>query len=944
LAVKKIRKLHIVAKELKLASSTLTQELEANGYQVTKAQMTPITDEMYEELLKKFAPDLWTSRQEEIAKQKAEEKELQAQKVRHEDLQKILDTGGKVEPRKASPSVRQMDPELLKLTRPIEKLSPEKIITPVKEMLIPITAKIEPVESQAELPIVEEKPAKRPLERVKPAPPVQEAASQVVKEFAETEAELATLTKQLEREPREKLKEEDQLEEKKAAPLSVRGAVSNEDILVFTPTPTPREAVSEIPEFDLKKQILEEETDEDEIPRSKKKRKRKRKAIKAETEQIEAPVKSSDWMSGDDSLVKRRKKRDRKKKKKVDVKEVQASIRHTMAAMEDHSRKRKRRHIAHDIGIVDEEIKLIKVTEFISTTDLASLIDVPVNDLIRECLMLGLRVTINQRLEQDTIQLLAEEHGYQVEFVDRVIDEEFVHEEYDAEEESLLEPHAPVVTVMGHVDHGKTSLLDYIRHTRVVEGEVGGITQHIGAYEVEHNNKKITFLDTPGHAAFTAMRARGAQVTDIVVLVIAADDQVMPQTIEAIDHSKAAGVPIVVAINKMDKPGANPDKVRRQLSEHNIIVEQYGGEVLNSEISAKTGKGIDDLLDKILLTTEMLELKANPHTLAKGVVIESRLDKGRGTVCTVLVEKGTLRIGDVFVAGPYLGRVRAMFNERGIKRSEAGPAQPVEIIGFEAAPHVGDHLVVHRDEREAKEIAIKRQLQLREQEMRLREGFKGALLQTIEGEEKQMLYLIVKGDVDGSVEAIADSLMRLSTKEVEVKIIHRSVGPINESDVLLASASHAMIIGFNVHPNLNAREMAQRESVEFKTYRVIYELIEDVRQILTGMYRHEFRLEVAGTAEVRNIFKISRIGVIAGCMMVNGKVERSNKVRIIRDGIEIYQGELESLRRFKDDAKEVVQGFECGIKIANFNDIKVGDLIEALVEVEVEREIVLETQ
>ncbi|HEB84923.1 MAG TPA: translation initiation factor IF-2, partial [Bacteroidetes bacterium] len=647
------------------------------------------------------------------------------------------------------------------------------------------------------------------------------------------------------------------------------------------------------------------------------------------------------WVStGEAGGSKKRRKRD--KRKKVDEKEVQESIRQTMAAMEETGRrKKKKRRIEPQVGMVDEESNLLKITEFISTAELAGLLELPVTDLIRECLMLGLRVTINQRLEHDTIQLLAEEHGYSVEFIDQLEEEHLLEESEEEEEEAgELEPRPPVVTVMGHVDHGKTTLLDHIRHTRVAEGEAGGITQHIGAYEIEHAGRKITFLDTPGHEAFTAMRARGAQTTDIVVLVVAADDQVMPQTIEAIDHAKAAGVPIVVAINKMDKPGANAEKVRQQLADHGVLVEEWGGEVQSAEVSAKTGAGIDDLLEKILIASELLDLKAVREAPARGVVIESRLDKGRGTVCTVLVQRGTLHVGDVFVAGPYFGRVRAMFDEHGDKVKEAVPGQPVLITGFESAPHVGDHLVVFQNEHEAKELAGRRQLQIRDQEMRLREGVgKGDLLQAIDGTEYRELRLVIKGDVDGSVEAIADSLMRLSSDEVGVKIIHRSVGPINESDILLASASKAMVIGFNVHPNLKARELAQRNDVHFQTYRVIYELIEDIKEILKGMYRRETAEEVVGTLEVRNLFKISRIGTIAGCYVLQGKIERTNQVRILRDGTEVYTGTLESLKRFKEDVREVAQGFECGVKIAGFNDIKVGDTIEAFVIVEVDREI-----
>ncbi len=875
---KKTRKLFQVAKELKLATATLTSELEELGHKVTKAQMTPISEKMYWELLQKFAPDRWAGMQEELAHSEAEEQEQQSKAVRQEELRKILETDD--DEIKTAPSVRHLEPGDITI-------------------------------------IAEEEPGASPGRETARADGAADEAG-----TAESETEAYRKVKLV-----------------SPTGTMVRGAVSNEDILTFTPPPPTQKAPKPVAPTPPPGQT---ETREDDEIGKKRRRKRRRKSRRGK-ESAPSKATTGGWMSTGDSGGRRRRRRE--KKKKPDAAEVQASIKQTFAAMEETGRRKKRRRITPDVGVIDEDSNLIKITEYVSTQELALLIDIPVIDLIKECLMLGLRVTINQRLEHVTIQLLAEEHGYHVEFIDEVPEEEMLEEnEEDEEVEGEQEPRPPVVTVMGHVDHGKTSLLDNIRKSHIAEGEVGGITQHIGAYEIEHKGNSITFLDTPGHEAFTAMRARGAQVTDIVVLVVAADDQVMPQTIEAIDHANAAGVPMVVAINKIDKTGSNPEKVRQQLGDRNVLVEEWGGEVQSAEVSAKTGHGLDDLLDKILIAAEMLDLKAVRDTVSRGVIIESRLDKGRGTVCTILAQKGTLKIGDVFVAGPHFGRVRAMFDESGKKRTEAIPGQPVQITGFESAPHVGDHLIVYSEEREAKELSIKRQQQLREQEMRLREGIgrvkDGDLLQAIDGDRSE-LRLVIKGDVDGSVEAIADSLMRLSSDEVGVSIIHRSVGPINESDILLAGASGAMVIGFNVHPSLKAREMAAREEVPFEIFRVIYELIENVKDMLKGMYRIETRQEIVGTAEVRDLFKISRIGVIAGCYVTDGKLAKSNKLRLLRDGTEVYTGEIESLKRFKDDTREVAQGYECGIKIANYNDIKVGDVLEALEEVEVDRNIVV---
>ena len=584
----------------------------------------------------------------------------------------------------------------------------------------------------------------------------------------------------------------------------------------------------------------------------------------------------------------------------------------------------------------DEEAKVLKVTEFVTVMEVANMMNVPVTAIISACLSLGIMVTMNQRLDKETLTIVADEFGFSVNFLDEEVNES-LSEDTDAEED--LSPRAPIVTVMGHVDHGKTSLLDYIRKANVIAGEAGGITQHIGAYSVElPSGQHITFLDTPGHEAFTAMRARGAQVTDIAIIVVAADDAVMPQTKEAISHAQAAGVPIVFAINKVDRPAANPEKIKEQLAGMNLLVEDWGGKIQSMDVAAKTGLNVQELLDKVLLEAELLDLKANPKRMAKGTVIEASLDKGRGYVTTLLVQNGTLRVGDYMLVGQFSGKVRAMMDERGQKVDEAGPSAPISILGLDGAPQAGDTFNVMDDEREAKQIAQRRQQLSREQSVRSQ---KSLTLEEIGRRlavgDYQELNIILKGDVDGSIEALSDSLQRLSTPEIQVNIIHKAVGQVTESDVLLASASKAIIVGFQVRPSATARKLAEKEEIEIRLYSIIYDSINDIRDAMSGMLSPEVKEEIACTVEVRETFKISKVGTIAGCMVMDGTINRNTRVRIIRNGVVIYTGELGSLKRFKDDAREVSKGFDCGLNIKNFNDIKVGDVIEGFKEVEVQR-------
>jgi translation initiation factor IF-2 len=637
------------------------------------------------------------------------------------------------------------------------------------------------------------------------------------------------------------------------------------------------------------------------------------------------------------------------KKEEPTEAEIQKQVRETLEKLQGKSSKGKgakyrrnkrdarREQSEAELEAQELDNKILKVTEFVTVSEVATMMDVPVTNIISACMSLGMMVTMNQRLDAETLVIVAEEFNYKVEFVGAEV-EESIEEVEDKPED--LETRAPIITVMGHVDHGKTSLLDYIRNANVIEGESGGITQHIGAYSVNVGDQKIAFLDTPGHEAFTAMRARGAQVTDLVIIVAAADDDVMPQTKEAISHAQAAGVPIIFAINKIDKPNANPDNVKTQLSQMNLLIEEWGGTIQSQDISAKTGQGVDELLEKVLLEAEVLELKANPNKNAVGTVVEAQLDKGRGYVTTILVQAGTLKVGDYILAGKHSGKVKAMFNDKGKKLKKAGPSTPVSILGLDGAPQAGDKFLVFDDEREAKQIATKRSQLQREQSVRTQKtltldeiGRRIAL-----GDFKE-LNIILKGDVDGSVEALTNSFQKLSTEEIQVNILHKGVGAITESDVLLATASDAIIVGFNVRPQGNARAVADREEVDIRTYSIIYDAINDLKDAMEGMLSPEMKEEVTGNVEIREVYKISKVGNIAGCMVMSGKIFRDSQIRIIRDGIVVHDGVLTSLKRFKDDVKEVAKGYDCGLQVKNYNDIQEGDVIEAYKEVAVKKRL-----
>ena len=676
--------------------------------------------------------------------------------------------------------------------------------------------------------------------------------------------------------------------------------------------------------------------------------KKRRKRIQKKDEKISVDMSPKDFRNEENRKKLKKLKKKKASKAEISEEDVQKQIKDTFARLSPKGKTKTSKHRKDKREAVHQKMqaemeqaelaqKTLKLTEFVTVSELSTMMNIAPTEIISACMSLGLFVSINQRLDAETINIVAEEFGYDVEFVSVEIQEAIEEDEDESPEH--LETRPPIVTVMGHVDHGKTSLLDYIRKANVIAGEAGGITQHIGAYSVKlSDGRTVTFLDTPGHEAFTAMRARGAQVTDIAIIIIAADDNVMPQTVEAINHASAAGVPIVFAINKIDKPGANPDKIREELANMNYLVEEWGGKYQCQEISAKKGLHVEELLEKVLLEAEILELKANPHKKAVGSIIESSLDKGRGYVATVLVQNGTLHVGDVVLAGQYFGHVKAMFNERGQKMQEATPATPALILGLNGAPQAGDKFNVMSNEKDARLLANKREQLQREQGLRTQKHITlDEIGRRIAIGNFQELNIIVKGDVDGSIEALSDSLLKLSTPEIQVNVIHKAVGQISESDVILAAASNAIIVGFQVRPSMGARKLAEREQVDIRLYSIIYTAIEEIKSAMEGMLSPEMKEEITATVEVLETFKISKVGTIAGCIVREGKINRTSKVRVIREGIVIYTGELGSLKRFKDDVKEVAKGFECGLNIANYNDIRVGDIVEAYEEVAIKK-------
>jgi len=939
--VKNIR-LSKAVREFNVGISTIVEFLHKKGFNLDPNPNTKLPPEAYALLVKEYSTDLSAKKESEKLMLKnlhrkketvsIDDIELKSQGDENETENEILikDSLGvtkvDIKPEIVKPAVKILGKiDLEKTTKPkVEKPETKKEATEEKEKkptFAETTEKKEDVVKAAtatvpqpvtEESVTEEKPAVTEPEIPEKEPSVTEVtASRKPEPVSET------------------VEEEPEIEEEEI-PSTFK---LHPDLKITGPTVVGK---IELPKEEKKKPV---KIDFDEEFRHKKKRKR----ISKEKEIIPL-VKPGVVEKKERAKVFLKK---RPVRTEIDEDEVQKQIKETLARLTSKGkskgvkyRREKREALSmkqkEKSELRELEKNVLKVTEFVSANELAAMMNVPVTDIIATCMNLGLFVSINQRLDAETMSIVAEEFGYKVQFVSAELLEN-ISEEEDRPED--LKPRPPIVTVMGHVDHGKTKLLDYIRNTNVIAGEAGGITQHIGAYSVTlEDGRQITFLDTPGHEAFTAMRARGAQITDIAIIVVAADDGVMPQTVEAINHAAAAGVPIVFAINKIDKPTANPERIKEELSKMNYLVEDWGGKYQSQEISAKTGLNINLLLDKVLLEAELLDLKANPNKSAHGTVIESSLDKGRGYTATILVKTGTLRVGDIVLAGCYYGRVKALFNERGNRIEEAGPSMPALMTGLNGAPQAGDNFDVLKSEREAKEIATKRAQLQREQELRTQKHITlDEIGRRIAIGNFQELNIIVKGDVDGSVEALSDSLIKLSTEQVQVNIIHKAVGQISESDVLLAAASNAIIVGFQVRPSMNARKLAEKEQIDIRLYSIIYDAIEEIKAAIEGMLMPEVKEEIVATLEIKEVFKISKVGTVAGCLVKEGKISRNSKVRIIRDGIVIYSGELGSLKRFKDDVKEVSAGLECGLNIHNFNDIKPGDIIEAYQEVEVKK-------
>ena len=942
-----------VLKDVNISLSTAAEELKKHkNIEIDASPNTKISEEAYQFLLNKFSAD---KSKRAVSKEIVEDKRKEREAIRIEQEKENQEKR------------RQQEQEVIKAKGHLAGLKPVGKID------------LDGGKSVAEKPAVAA-PAPTPAETVTPvATDAPTAAAPAKKEEAPTSDSSA---KKDHKEGKEKDKKKDKEKDRNQAaqknktvyqnPLiqSVAPPKKKENALKHKEEYTP-EAPIGIIETQYQKltgpKVVGEKIDLSQFEKKKKKKKRSRGKDKEKDAQTTAVANAAN------DSEKRKRKRIRKdepnaaaagkgesakkeKKAKIFAKiepteeEVQKQVRETLERLQGKTTKSKgakyrkekrethRQKVEQELAEQEQQEKILKLTEFVTVNELATMMDVPINRVIGACMTLGIMVTMNQRLDAETLSIVADEFGFEVEFATANI-EEAIHIEEDKPED--LVPRAPIVTVMGHVDHGKTSLLDYIRKENVIAGESGGITQHIGAYGVRlESGERITFLDTPGHEAFTAMRARGTKVTDIAIIVVAADDDVMPQTKEAISHAQAAGVPIIFAINKIDKPNANPDKIKERLAGMNLLVEEWGGKIQSQDISAKKGIGVQELLEKVLLEAEVLELKANPNKAAIGTVVEAALDKGRGYVSTVLVENGTLHVGDYVLAGTNSGKIRAMHDERGKKVKEAGPSTPITILGLDGAPQAGDKFYVFEDEKEAKQIVAKRAQLQREQSVRTQRhitldeiGRRIAL-----GDFKQ-LNIILKGDVDGSVEALTDSFQKLSTEEIQISIIHKGVGAITESDVLLASASDAIIIGFNVRPMTNARALAEKESIDIRTYSIIYDAINDLKDAMEGMLSPVFKEEVTGTVEIRELFKISKVGTIAGCMVTDGKIYRNSKIRLIRDNVVIYTGELSSLKRFKDDVKEVSKGYDCGLQIKNYNDIHEGDVIEAYQEVAVKKKL-----
>ncbi|MFH2141595.1 MAG: translation initiation factor IF-2 [Bacteroidota bacterium] len=958
------------AKEFNVGISTIVEYLKKKGHEIENNPNTKITPEIYNVLIKEYMSDISVKKKSEQISMKSNERK---ETISIDDVSSVKnefddeDSHDQFIIKDSSVVAKEIIKETPKIVGKIDLSTTEKKkkpVEPVKPVEIEVPVSLpepeiveEVVEEEKE--IIKEEIKPETIDHLKVVGKIDLDAmnqktrpSRKTKEEKEAQkqekADVKKASRKKDSKPTEEISELDEINENDNIADVVSDEIETnvkEGVKIFrsefdklTGPTVVGKIILPVDKDKSKKLPVASSNDSDQF---KKKKKRKR---------IRKNVPSDSAVQSDEAKKKKFQKIGNKKfKKEVDEEDVQKQIKETLEKLTSKTKSKSAKHrrdkrdsdrekVAAEVERQEHEKTILKVTEFVSVNEIATMMDVPANEVIATCMNLGLFVSINQRLDAETMALLAEEFGFTIQFVSIDV-QNTIAEEEDKEED--LESRYPIVTVMGHVDHGKTKLLDFIRSSNVVSGEAGGITQHIGAYSVIlEDGRKITFLDTPGHEAFTAMRARGAQITDIVIIVVAADDGVMPQTIEAINHASAAGVPMVFAINKIDKPAANPEKIKEALANMNYLVEDWGGKYQSQEISAKQGINIDELLEKVLLEAEMLELKANPNKKAYGTVIESSLDKGRGYVATILVESGTLHSGDIMLAGCYHGHIKAMYNERGAKILEAGPATPVVILGLNGAPQAGDKFNILDTDTEAKSVANKRLQLIREQGLRTQKHITlDEIGRRIAIGNFQELNIIVKGDVDGSIEALSDSLIKLANEEIQVNIIHKAVGQISESDVMLATASNAIIVGFQVRPSVSARKLAEKEQIDIRLYSIIYDAINEIKDAMEGMLSPEMKEEITSTVEVREVFKITKVGSVAGCMVVDGKINRNSKIRIIRDGIVIYSGVLGSLKRFKDDVKEVSNGYECGLNVDKYNDIKIGDLIESYEEKEVKKKL-----
>ena len=933
-------RLNKAIKECNVGLQTAVEFLQKKGFTDVEEDLNAkISDEQYQELLKEFKPDSVLKNQANLMLQ--QQKEARAAKEQAREEARAAKAAAEAAAREAA-AVETQKPAF----KVVGKIDLDKKPAPKAEEPVEEVAPAVPEEKPVETPEVKEQPVEAPAKKSEPAAPVEAPVAEAPEAEAEAEPAEEEMPHTVSNKEVTLTEENGIYKVQSSAPqpqgLTVKGHI---DLASLNQSTRP------------KKKTKEEKNKERQQAQAAQRNKRARigervdiTKVAGENRPQNAGKKNNQPQNQSQGKAKKGKK-NQPQVAEVSEEEVAKQVRETLARLTGknqqfgsgakHRREKReavRQGMEEELEQQQAESKVLKLTEFVTANELATMMNVPVTKIIATCMQIGVMVSINQRMDAETINLVAEEFGFETQYVSAEVSEAIVEAEDD---EADLEPRAPIVTVMGHVDHGKTSLLDYIRQTNVIAGEAGGITQHIGAYNVKlEDGRHVTFLDTPGHEAFTAMRARGAQVTDIAIIIVAADDDIMPQTKEALAHATAAGVPIVFAINKIDKPAANPDKIKEGLAAMNFLVEEWGGKYQSQDISAKKGTGVKELLEKVLLEAEMLDLKANPNRKATGSIIESSLDKGRGYVATVLVSNGTLHVGDMMLAGTSYGRVKAMLDERGKRIQSIGPSQAATILGLNGAPTAGDTFHVMDSDQEAREIASKREQLAREQGLRTmkRKGLE-ELAHNIALGDYHELNLIIKGDVDGSIEALSDSLLKLSTEKIQVNVIHKAVGQISESDVTLAAASDAIIVAFQVRPSSQARRLAEQEGVDIRTYSVIYDAIEEVREAMEGMLSPEIKEEVTAQVEVRQVYHISKVGTVAGAYVIEGKVSRTNKARVIRDGIVVFTGEINALKRFKDDVKEVSTNFECGISLVNYNDLREGDMIETFAEVEVKAKL-----